>query len=327
MSRLLSCHEIPETLWDASAFVLQLPPILAEQYVALLRECDLVDLANQRERNDSPVGGLTQELTDKHLAQAFDGSVARAELAILDPRDDIPEVSNMLLRCLAGNEICLVDAPSGSGAASLAFLCSVAELRARNVLPREPLRVQLLCGELSNPAREYCKKLVDRVLSTLESQAISVSTEFQHWDVTDSMSNTQLIQRMTLLSKSRKTLVVVANFNGFLERTGKRKEAKPQLEELFRHAAVGSVESGNAAVCIEPKTNRVISSGGTFNWLQGLLKTAWRLFARDTSSNGGSLLTSSAHFQDPLDQSKRPRVNLAVLPINLEEQNAEEATR
>jgi len=323
MPRLLSCHEIPETLWSASAFGLQLPPALAEEYVELLRECHLIELADQRDKSNPPVGGLTQELTDKHLAQAFDGSVARAELAILDPRDDVPEVSNMLLRCLAGNEICLIDAPSGSGAASLAFLCSVAELRSQGVLPREPLHVQLLCGELSKPAREYCEKLVDRVLPTLESQAISVIAEYRHWDVTDSMSNTQLIQRMTLLSQSRKTLVVVANFNGFLERAGKRKEAEPKLTELFRHAAVGATESGNAAVWIEPKTNKVISSGGTFTWLRNLLNTPWRVFARDTSSNEASVLTSSACFQDPLDQSKRPRVNLAVLPINLEEQNAE----
>jgi hypothetical protein len=210
----------------------------------MLSKLDLLEVASRRDSQNPPVGGLSQEDTNRHLAQAFDGSVARAQLAILDPRGDLPEISDMLVTCLAGNDICIVDSPSGAGAASLAFLCTIAELRASAVLPRQPLTVLLLAGELSEPARRHCCDLVTRLRPSLAEQGIFVTPEYREWDVTNDVSNTRLIQRMNEHSRARKTLVVVANFNGFLERDKKRKLAEPKLAELFRHSAFGSWRNG-----------------------------------------------------------------------------------
>lgn len=327
MIRLIPPRLLPKTLWNASKSTIRLPPALAEQYVELLSKLDLLEVASKRDSRNAPVGGLSQEDTDMHLAQAFDGSVARAQLAILDPCGDLPEISDMLIKCLAGNDICIVDSPSGAGAASLAFLCTIAELRASAVLPRQPLTVLLLAGELSEPARRYCCELVTRLRPSLAEQGIFVTPEYQDWDVTDDVSNTRLIQRMNEHSRTRKTLVVVANFNGFLERDKKRKLAEPKLAELFRHSAVGAMGNGNAAIWIEPGQKKVTAPGGTFSWLSDLCERSWRAFARVIPIGGRTHFASSARFQHPLVAELTPRVNLTIMPLNLGELDGEEISR
>lgn len=325
MNRLLQPDEIPASLWDRLSSSLQMPPILIPIYRRLLDERDLNQLACERDFENPPVGGFSQEETDKHLAQAFDGSVARAQLALLDPKNDVVSVSNMLLRCLSGNRLCLVDAPCGSGAASLAFLCSVAELRLQGIVPRVPLSVSIVGGEISSPARNYADRLLRESASFFADQAISVSTQFHHWDVTDDLSNTNLVSKMTIESQNRKTLVVVANFSGFLERDGKRKLAEPKLQELLRHAAIGSVDSGNGAVWIEPKTNIATSEGGTIRWIKSVGEKL-KSFVLTSEPQDDLVLTSEACFQHVLDPALRPRVNLAVQSLQLKGPNAETST-
>lgn len=326
MNRLVPPHLLPPTLWDASGSTIQLPPALSEHYVDLLEELNLLEMASTREPGDSPVGGLSQEDTDRHLAQAFDGSVARAQLALLDPCNHLPKLPDMLVKCLAGNDLCIVDSPSGAGAASLAFLCTIAELRASAVLPRQPLNILLLAGELSKPARAYCGEFVKRLQPALAEQGIFVTPEYQEWDVTNDVSNTQLIQRMNEHSRSRKTLVVVANFNGFLERDNKRKVAEPRLAELFRHSAVGAMGNGNAVIWIEPGQKKVTAPGGTFSWLTDLCQKSWRAFARVIPIDGSIHFSSSARFQHPLVADLTPRVNLTIMPINLGDKSGDETT-
>jgi len=205
--------------------------------------------------------------------------------------------------------------PCGAAAASLAYLTAIAELRAQNVLPRLPLDVYLIGAEISGPARCYARQLLEGIDDFLCEQAIFIESEFFPWDVTNQMSTTNLIQRMTVTSSGNShRLLVIANFNGFLERQGKRKEAERQLEELFRHAAAPN----SVAIWIEPKMNRAIAQGGLFTWLQKQMKTAWRFFVREPDDNQSSILTSSAQFSLPLDPSKTAKVRLAVMRLDLE---------
>lgn len=313
--RLLDASLIPPTLWDAENGALWVPPVLARAYVARIQARGLIRLSETRDPDNPPVGGLTQELTDKHFAQAFDGSVARAELALLDPKGEVNHASDTCLRGLAGDRLRLTDAPCGAGAASLAFLATIAELRAKNVLPRQPLTVVLLGAELSNPARAYALEMLKDLTSALEAQAIFVEAEFLRWDITDALSNTDLIRRMTQLAIAYPTLLlVVANFNAFLVREGKRKDAEAQLGELFRYAS----GSESAAIWIEPDMNRAIAKGGLFSWLGLLLEGAWRLFARHQSGGDAPVSTTAARFHLPLNPARLARVGLAVMPISLE---------
>jgi hypothetical protein len=86
MKRLIPSNLIPISLWDDKNNLLKLPPDIVEIYQNLISRYGLSQLANSRDPKNPPTGGLTQEKTDEHFAQAFDGSSARAQLALLYPR-------------------------------------------------------------------------------------------------------------------------------------------------------------------------------------------------------------------------------------------------
>lgn len=312
--KILPPDLLPKSLWDATTETVLLPPTLSLSYKKLIKKHKLEELVEKRDPQNPPVGGLSQERTDEHFAQAFDGSVARAQLALLDPKKDVTCASNAFIEALAGNNISLTDAPCGAAAASLAYLTVIAELRAQNVLPRLPLDVYLIGAEISDPAIQYARQLLEEINDSLCRQAIFVESEFLSWDVTNKMSTTNLIQRMTITSSGNShRLLVIANFNGFLEKERKRKEAERQLEELFRYAAAPN----SVAIWIEPWMNRATAQGGLFTWLQKQMKTAWRFFVRESADNQSSILTSSAQFTLPLDPSKSAKVRLAVMRLDL----------
>lgn len=313
--RLLSPQDIPASLWDEASGALILPAALASAYAAIIDRYGLRQLAESpRDDNNPPLGGHSQEHTNRHLAGAFDGSVARAQLALLDPNNHLPEASNTYLTSITGNRVVLTDAPCGAGAAALAFLCNVAELRAKGVLPRLPLDVILIGAEISEPARKYALELLAEVRPALEREAIFVEHDFLPWDVTNALSNTDLIKKMTLAAGSNPNLLLlVANFNGFLERDGKRAEAQPQLTELFRHAA----GPRSLAIWIEPKMNAALNPGGVLPWLRRMFDTLWQAFSKERTPAGSPISTTEAQFVLPLQPALRARVGLAVIPIEL----------
>ena len=79
------------------------------------------------------------------------------------------------------------------------------------------------CFDLSiHHAKEALKSLV----TELGEQAITIEFEVMDWDVCDQFSNTDLIKHLTLKSQDCAIkLLVLANFSGFLQRSGKWKEA------------------------------------------------------------------------------------------------------
>lgn len=314
VGRLLKPSSIPDSLWDSANGVLILPKSLADAYARVIDLHGLHEVATIRDRDDPPVGGLDQERTDKHFAQAFDGSSARAQLALLDPKNEVPRASNAFVSCLAGNAASITDAPCGAGAAAFSFLATVAELRAKKILPRVPLQIHLIGAELSTFARAYAQEMLDELQPALEEQAIFIDAVWLGWDVTDALSNTDLIQKMTQAAAGKANrLLVVANFNGFLEKDRKKKEATPQLGELFRHAS----GDNSVAIWIEPDMNR--ATDGLFPWLRTLLKGTWRLFAKESSSGDQEkpVAESAARFQLPLSPQNTARVGLAVVAIEL----------
>jgi len=278
--RLLDPKLIPDSLWNAENSILILPSALVKAYITLINRHDLQKLANSRDSKNPPTGGLTQEKTDEHFAQAFDGSVARAQLALLDPKCDAVTASNAYIRSLAGNKLSLTDAPCGAGAAAFSFLANIAELRAKGILPRQPLDVCLIGAELSDPARVYAQSLLDELCIELEKQAIFVE----------------------------------ANFNGLLEREKKKKAAESQFHELFRYAS----GKNSVALWIEPDMNLATSNGGLFHWLRDKIANVWSKFIQELSDRNEPVLTSSAEFQLPLALNETATVRLAVMPLSLE---------
>jgi hypothetical protein len=309
--------KLPKNLWDPDTGLLHIPENLARCYEALIDRHGLRELAGSRTRDDSPIGGIDQVSTDKHFAQQFDNSVARAQLSLTNVTGEVNAASDALVRALSGGAICLTDAPCGAGAASLAFLSTIAELRKQDVLPRMPLEVRLLGAEISPFARDYARQLLEDMRPFLETQAIFLSEQLLEWDATDRLSNTDLIQAMVRgCPELNKRLLVIANFSGFLSQRGKQKDVEPQLEELFRHTS----GPGNVAIWIEPQMNKVNSDGGIFHWLAQLTPQKWRRFAQLATSGEASppYMTSSVKFESQLALGRPHPIRLAVMRLDLE---------
>lgn len=315
-NRFLHPDRLPQTLWDRDNKILRLPNALTSAYEAMIDRNSLRELAQSRTIEDSPVGGLGKSATDKHFAQQFDNSAARAQLAVTDSTKEVARVSNAIIESLSGNMVCITDAPCGAGAAAFSLLCTIAELRAHDILPRLPLHIRLIGAEISEFARQYAKEMLAELTPFLESQAIFVQAELLPWDVTDNLSNTDLIQSMIRAKASvSKNLLVVANFSGFLTRSGKQKDAQPQLAELFRHASGGE----SVAIWIEPQMKSAVSDSGLFSIVGRWVKDKWHRFVRvntDGVSNDG-FLSSEVQFQSTLTPGRLRPVRLAVMRLDL----------
>jgi hypothetical protein len=315
MKRLIPSNLIPISLWDEKIKLLRIPPDMVEIYRILISRNNLNQLANSRNPKNPPTGGLTQEKTDEHFAQAFDGSSARAQLALLDPKNELAEISNDIIVILSGNKVSLTDAPCGAGAAAFALLANIAELRRNEVLPRMPLDIFMVGAEISEPARKYAQDILVELRPKLEAQAIFVEAIFREWDVTCSLSNTDLIQCVTQrVMDYNKRLLIIANFNGFLEKERKRKDAEKQIEELFRHL---SSTDNSMAIWIEPNMNRATES--LFPWIFKKVKEFWSRFViiKLESKLEPMPLNTSTEFRLPLSDSNKSSVRLSIIPINL----------
>ena len=322
--RLLPPEHLPDVLWDASfqklgdslRGLVKLPNAICEAYGRVVDQRELREMALTRVPGESPVGGLSLEETDLHFAKAFDGSCARVQLALMDPLDCAGAASDALVRMLSGGRITLVDVPSGAGAASLSLLATIASLRAEGVLPRLPLEVQMVGGEISAPARQLAEQMVEAVRPALAAQGITLSASFQPWDVTDDENHADLVESVNIAATTaERVLLVIANFSGFLMRNGKKQAAMPQLRNLMIHCS----RKRNYAVWIEPQINEATATGGVFPWLRSLLARCTR-FAREDGGSGLDRPTAecSSRFRLPLAPDRSVRVHLSLMPIVLQ---------
>ncbi|MDK6080428.1 hypothetical protein [Massilia varians] len=260
MARLIQPTDIPETLWHTSNECLHLAPDLLTAWNHLLQHAGLADKALQPVA-EGKIGGLTKEQTDEHLAWRFSGSSARVQLSLLDPRNELSGVTDAFAMVFSGGTVLVADLPCGSGAAVLTLLASVAELRRQGRIPRHPLHVKVVGGELSEFAREYASRAMNHIENALAEQAIWISAEFLPWNALDKFSTADLTNRLTVLGQDCSArLMVLANFSGFLQGDGKWKEALPQFESLFVHGRAHN----SFVLWIEPQTNKVLAMGGFF---------------------------------------------------------------
>jgi hypothetical protein len=299
MDRLIKPADIPETLWHPGAKCLRLAPMLLSAWRHLLQHAGLEERALQPVP-EGKIGGLSKDETDDHLAWRFSGSSARVQLSLLDPRDELAGVADAFAKVFSGGVVLVADLPCGSGAAVLTLLASIAELRREGRIPREPLHVKVVGGELSDFARDYACLAMNHIKNALAEQAIWVSAEFLPWDALDRFSTADLTNRLTVLGQECSArLIVLANFSGFLQGEGKWKEAIPQFESLFVHGRARN----SFVLWIEPQTNKVLGSGGFFGRALAWFK---KLFSTHQSKDEQEALAienlgkSSAGVQHPL---------------------------
>lgn len=318
MPRLINPTDIPETLWHAKKKCLYLAPALRKAWEHLLLHTGLKEKA-LLPVPEGKIGGLSKEETDDHLAWRFSGSSARVQLSLLDPEEKLTEVADTFAKVFSGGTVLLADLPCGSGAAALALLANIAELRRQGRIPRSPLNVKVVGGELSEFARGYASLATEHIKDALAEQAIWVSAEFLSWNALDKFSTAELTNRLTVLGQDCSArLIVLANFSGFLQRDGKWKEALPQFESLFLHGRAHN----SFVLWIEPQTNEVLGSGGFFGraiaWFKKLFS------AHQTKDEQDALVVenlrkSAANVQHPL-KTHQFNVQLVIqrfdLPMN-----------
>jgi hypothetical protein len=317
MSRLLPpSSALPKTLWDDARRHIVLPSALLRSYQESIAHHALEELASARSAVDSPVGGLTFYEAAVHFAQAFESSAARAQLAFLgtSPQTTLP--SNQLVAITSGRNLCILDAPCGSGASSLAILACVAELRAQQVLPRLPLDVSLIGADISEYARAFAQDVLSRMEQWLESQAITVRPEWLTWDATDEGHTPPLIRAINQAADPKAVLCLTANFSHFLIKSDKFKRALPQLRELWNHASAIPGQHG-LAVWIEPQTSKAIRSDGILPRVMDFLGK-WPRTKTDADQEHRTLCTDAANTSFLYGSARGP-VRLAVMDLRLPE--------
>lgn len=251
--RFIKAETLPNSLWCEKSENILLPNQLVNLWKELLYENSLLDLAKDKAPRGFE-GGISKEDTDKHLAWRYNGSCARVILSLLDPKEKLSEVSDAYASTFAGNKVFVADLPSGSGAAIVSILCTLYELRKNSVLPRHPLEITIVAGEISKTAREYLHKQLEDLKGVVEDQAIWIEFEILEWDTLSKVSTADLIRRMTILSQDcHARMLLLTNFTGFLESSGNWKRAKPQFDNIFLH----SRDSLSTAIWIEPQKNNV----------------------------------------------------------------------
>ena len=305
--RIVPVEDLPPSLWCKN--VLHIAPKLARAYCDTIQSHGLVGLADARDPNNPPVGGPTPRAADEHFAQAFDGSVARTELAFLDPKSEMVHIADAFSFLFAGGKIAVLDIPSGAGAFALSLLCTLAELRASGVVPRQPLDVVVIGGEFNRHATDYALELYGQVRDELASQAIAVEFKPFQWDVCDKVSTTSVVKQFIAdAHNADRRLVAVSNFSGFLTKERKQKAAEPQLEEIFRYSA------GNKCTLIwlEPKTNEARQN--LFSWLLRSMEKVWTRiqFISGSSKSQDVQAESEALFVLPLHSDRTCTARLLV---------------
>ncbi|OHY82028.1 hypothetical protein BCA33_09135 [Marinobacter sp. AC-23] len=173
--RLVERQDIPKQLWCSVSSMIHLPPMLIASWRGLLTKHGLLEKA-KKAAPEKLIGGLTEKESKDHLKWRFTGSSARVSMLMLDPNGKLDDVSDAFYQTFAGNRVFIADIPAGAGAAILTVLTTLAELRKRERIPRNPLTVVILAGELPSfleVTRTQCfrmsKKIWQSRLSALNS--------------------------------------------------------------------------------------------------------------------------------------------------------------
>ena len=292
MEKFITKEELPDSLWCQKKEVIKLPSLLIQRWKSLLQDNDLLELANKTAEKGF-IGGLSKEDTDKHLAWRYNGSCGRVMLSLIDPKNELREISDTYAEIFAGQRVFLADLPSGSGAAVVSILTTLSELRKHKVLPRLPLYISIVAGEISPSARGYLNQQLEELRIPLQEQAIFIDFKILNWDVTNAFSNADLIKELTLSSQDCDArLLVLSNFSGFLESSGNWTKAQKQFSDIFIH----SRDKLSAAIWIEPQTNKV-----TKKFFPRVTRWFMKLFEPILKSSNASEITKELHAQANID--------------------------
>ncbi len=309
--RFIDPDKIPPSLWQKETKKLLLPHILVDLWKGLLGKNGLLKQAE----NIAPsnlTGGISKKDTDNHLAWRYNGSCARVLLSLIDPNRNLSKISDAYASAFAGERVLLTDLPCGSGPAIITILCTLFELRKAGVLPRHPLNIKVLGGEISPTAREYLTEQLVEIKNVLEEQAIWIEFDIVEWDTLCKISTANLIKKINRMEQNFDfKVLMLSNFSGFLQNSGKWKKANLQFENIFLHYR----DTNSIAIWIEPQKNGVIPFfDRVVKWFKSTFKALLDTEAINDEENWYG--RASANCVQPIKKGDFP-VNLTVARFNL----------
>jgi SAM-dependent methyltransferase len=262
--------DLPSSLWASThdngpakpKGILTLPGGVGAAYRKLLKKHGLMALASDTSARDGdgPVGGQTREETHAHFAKSYSGSCGRVQLFALDPHRTFGTTLDSFVALFSSGSVRLLDLPCGAGAASAVLLSIVAELRESKALPRHPLSVQIVGGDISPHAIQLAEAIHEELREWWEIHGIEADWNFKEWDVLDCGDTTDLLdQWQDGASKDDRFALVTASFSGFLG-----EPVTPGNQRHWFDEGIGSLQTifakasrlGASAYWVEPSTNR-----------------------------------------------------------------------
>ncbi|HEY3295505.1 MAG TPA: hypothetical protein VGL38_08700 [bacterium] len=218
-------------------------------YQKNLEDEGLLDEACKRTPSDSElIGGSSDEETMAHFAHRFAASCARVEYLILDPSSKFQEESSDILTLLSEGQVSILDVPCGCGAAVLSMIATVADLRQSGVLPKLPLNVDIVGGDISPKAAEMYQKQLAEISEWLTAQGIHLTRKAEFWDAKRPTTTAQLVD-VWLDGRPRASgqyLVVVAAFGGAM------KSQFNDFSRTFNHVAERLYQGSRTLLWVEP---------------------------------------------------------------------------
>lgn len=172
--------KLPASLWDSE--ILYLPKALAQAHKDFLEANDW--FKHYAPHASGAIGGITIEEAQNHVINRFLNSAARMQYVCADPKDEQPDVRQMVFDQLGDGNIFLLDIGAGNGAGTLAILTFLCELRAHKAIPKLPLNVNILAVDYSPESLNYYAELQDKICPWLVEEGIHVSLDLEVCDLT-----------------------------------------------------------------------------------------------------------------------------------------------
>jgi hypothetical protein len=208
---------LPETLWRESQIVMA-PGLSNALRDELIDRGLFQEACGPNPKENELVGGEGADDATKHFTHRFKTSSARVQYLVLSPCGTFDPVASDMMSFILDGKVSVLDIPCGSGGGLLGYLCTIAELRQRGLVPRTPVEITVLAGDISSEARLIHEAMLDRLASSFSDAGIRLSWHHSNWDVTDVFSTSRLVdQWFTQCPSDEEYMIFVSAFSGFAD--------------------------------------------------------------------------------------------------------------
>ncbi|WP_447707113.1 hypothetical protein [Methylobacterium brachiatum] len=166
-----------------------------------------------------------------------------------DPEEHCQKVAADLRLSLLEGNIHILDLVGGTGAASSAMLCTIADLRSQNVLPMLPLNVAITAADVSEDALTIYNEMLAEISPALSAAGINVLVNLERWNALDVASTSALCDKYLASIVYGEILVMVSALSGI------GKQGIEDVARSFMHVSERISNRPSTFAWIEPHNN------------------------------------------------------------------------